>query len=532
MEEAYFDLGTHARAITTTSAEAQRWFDRGLVWAYAFNHEEAIRCFENAAAADPGCAMAHWGIAYSLGPNYNKPWEMFDDAELARSIDRAHHSVDEAKARLTGATPTERRLVTALDARYPEPATGDPSMWNAQYADAMGSVYASAPDDLDVAALYAESLMNLTPWQLWDITTGEPAAGASTVEAAAVLERALHGDAALVHPGILHMYVHLMEMSPQPERAQVIADRLRGLVPDAGHLQHMPSHLDVLCGDYRQAVAANTAAIRADQKYVARAGAMNFYTLYRCHDLHFKIYAAMFLGQQRTALDAVAGLEHAIPEELLRLPSPPMADWLEGFLAMRLHVYIRFGRWDELLAMPAPADAQLYCVTTAMLHYARGIAFSRPDRLTRRPWNATASVPPCCVSPTLVCCSTTPAGTSWPLPRPCSTVNSSTGKDSTRSLTPRCAGPSSWTTPCPTTSHGPGCSRPGMRSGRYYSNRDGRPRPKGCIARTSASIRPSPVNSSTPATSGHWSACTSAWSRYERRAKLRSSRSNSHSLPH
>ena len=376
MEEAYFDLGTHSRAITTTSTEAQRWFDRGLVWAYAFNHEEAIRCFERAAAADPGCAMAHWGIAYSLGPNYNKPWEMFDDADLERSIDRAHHAIEQAKARLTGATSTERCLVMSLGARYPQPATGDYSVWNAEYADAMRSVYASVPDDLDVAALYAESLMNLTPWQLWDIATGEPAAGASTMEAAAVLEQALDSDSALLHPGILHMYVHLMEMSPQPERAQVIADRLRGLVPDAGHLQHMPSHLDVLCGDYRQAVAANTAAIRADEKYVARAGAMNFYTLYRCHDLHFKIYAAMFLGQQRTALDAVAGLEHAIPEELLRLPSPPMADWLEGFLAMRLHVYIRFGRWDELLAMPAPADAQLYCVTTAMLHYARGIAFS------------------------------------------------------------------------------------------------------------------------------------------------------------
>ena len=532
MEEAYFDLGTHSRAITTTSAEAQRWFDRGLVWAYAFNHEEAIRCFEKAAAADPGCAMAHWGIAYSLGPNYNKPWEMFDDVELEQSIDRAHRAVEKAKACLTGATSTERRLVMALGARYPHPTTGDPSIWNAEYADAMRSVYASAPDDLDVAALYAESLMNLTPWQLWDIATGEPAAGASTVEAAAILDRALGSDAALMHPGILHMYVHLMEMSPQPERAQVIADRLRGLVPDSGHLQHMPSHLDVLCGDYRQAVAANSAAIRADEKYVARAGAMNFYTLYRCHDLHFKIYAAMLLGQQRTALDAVAGLEQAIPEELLRIPSPPMADWLEGFLAMRLHVYIRFGLWDEIVAIAAPADARLYCVTTAMLHYARGISFSATGQVDRADLErdrfraAVLRVPDTRVLFNNTCRDILAiAGAmldgeleyrkgqheiAYAALRRAVQLDDTLPYDE----------PWAWMQPA---RHALGALLLDQARG---------PRPRRCIARTLASIRPSPVNSSTPATSGPWSAFTSAWSSYEKRARLRSSRSNSHSLPH
>lgn len=170
-------------------------------------------------------------------------------------------------------------------------------------------------------------------------------------------------------------------MSPTPETALPVADRLRGLVPDAGHLQHMPTHLDVLCGDYRRVVADNSRAIVADEKFHARAGAMNFYTLYRSHDYHFKIYGAMFLGQSTTALDTAAQLEASIPEELLRVQSPPMADWLEGFLAMRVHVLIRFGRWSDILRLPMPAEPRLYCVTTAMLHYARGVALSATGRI-------------------------------------------------------------------------------------------------------------------------------------------------------
>lgn len=379
----YYDLGTHGRPVTTSSTEAQRWFDRGLVWTYAFHHEEAVSCFEAAAAADPDCAMAHWGIAYALGPNYNKPWEAFDAEELTRTVDRTHAAVERAHEKAArSATPVERALIGALRARYPQSrAVEDCSVWNAPYAESMRAVHRLAPDDLDVATLYADALMNLTPWQLWDLRTGRPAEGARTLEAKDVLERALAADGGREHPGVLHLYIHLMEMSATPQAALTVADRLRGLVPDAGHLNHMPSHLEVLCGDYRRVVSDNTAAIAADEKYRARAGAMNFYTLYRSHNYHFKIYGAMFLGQYGTAMDTVAQLEASVPEELLRVESPPMADWLEGFLAMRVHVLIRFGRWADILRLPLPADPRLYCVTTAMIHYARGVALSATGRV-------------------------------------------------------------------------------------------------------------------------------------------------------
>ncbi|MEV8553736.1 hypothetical protein AB0L04_28455 [Streptomyces glaucescens] len=378
----YYDLGTHTRPVTTTSAEAQLWFDRGLVWTYAFHHEEAVRCFEAAVAADPDCAMAHWGIAYALGPNYNKPWEFFDDGELARTVERTHAAAERANRKAAGAAPVERALIGALRARYPRsrPAE-DCSVWNTAYADSMRAAYELAPDDPDVATLYADALMNLTPWRLWDLRTGEPAEGARTRDARTVLERALGTPGGRDHPGVLHLYIHLMEMSPSPETALPVADRLRGLVPDAGHLQHMPSHIEVLCGDYRRVVSDNSAAIAADEKFHARAGAMNFYTLYRSHNYHFKIYGAMFLGRSEVALETAARLEASIPEELLRVQSPPMADWLEGFLAMRVHVLIRFGRWADILGLPLPEDRELYSVTTAMLHYARGVALAATGRV-------------------------------------------------------------------------------------------------------------------------------------------------------
>lgn len=383
MDHYDYDLGTHGRPVTTTSAEAQKWFDRGLVWTYGFHHEEAVSCFESAAAADPDCAMAHWGIAYALGPNYNKPWEFFDGEDLATTVARTHAAVELAQRKAAGATPVEQALIGALRARYPQAeAVEDCSVWNEPYADSMRTAYELAPDDLDVATLYADALMNLTPWQLWDVRTGEPADGSRTLAAKAVLERAIATEAGSRHPGLLHLYIHLMEMSSAPENALPAADRLRGLVPDAGHLQHMPTHLDVLCGDYRRVVADNGTAIAADEKFRARSGAMNFYTLYRSHNHHFRIYGAMFLGQSRTALEAAAQLEASIPEELLRVQSPPMADWLEGFLAMRVHVLIRFGRWQDILELPLPADPSLYCVTTAMIRYARGVALSATGRIT------------------------------------------------------------------------------------------------------------------------------------------------------
>jgi tetratricopeptide (TPR) repeat protein len=378
----YFDLGGYARAVSTSSAEARSWFGRGLLWTYAFHHEEAVRCFERAIAADPECALAHWGLAYALGPNYNKPWEAFDPVDLASSVSRAF-TASEAARRASGASAVERALVGALAERYPsaEPA-GDCAVWSVRYADAMRHAYRAHPDDLDVAVLFADALMNLTPWALWDQATGEPAAGAGTIEAKDALERALGREDGQRHPGVLHMYIHLMEMSPRPEDALWAGDLLRDLVPDAGHLRHMPTHLDVLCGDYRQVVSSNAAAIAADQKFVAREGVTTMYTLYRAHNYHFKIYGAMFLGRAQTALAAADQLAAAITEDLLRIPVPPMADWLEGFVPMKMHALIRFGRWQEIIDAPLPGDQDLYCVTTAMMRYAKGVACAATGQIT------------------------------------------------------------------------------------------------------------------------------------------------------
>ncbi|MGW0038726.1 hypothetical protein [Gordonia sp. NPDC003376] len=389
MDSDYFDLGGHTRTVTTSSSTAQTWFDRGLVWSYGFNHEEAVTCFTRATTADPTCALAHWGVAYALGPNYNKPWEFFDAADLGSTVDAAHRATVRAGELAAMASPVEQALIEALGHRYPaavpdgpagDPATG--SIWNHRYADAMRSVYQRFPDDLDVATLFADALMNLTPWALWDVRTGDPAPGSHAQEAQQVLDRALADPGGDSHPGLLHMYIHLVEMSASPESGLAHADRLRDLVPDAGHLQHMPTHLDVLCGDYRRVITSNERAIAADEKYLAHAGAMNFYTLYRAHDHHFAAYGAMFAGNSRAALDAVARLEASIPEDLLRVETPPMADWLEGFLSIRVHVYIRFGMWQNLFEMELPSDPVLYCTTTAMIHYGKAIAYAVSGRIT------------------------------------------------------------------------------------------------------------------------------------------------------
>ncbi len=381
----YYDLGGYGRPISTSSAEAQLWFDRGLNWCYGYNHEEAIRCFQRAVGLDPDCVMAHWGVAYAAGCNYNKPWEAFLPEERRGALAQAHEAAGRALdiARRGGATasPVEAALAEAITRRYPAPESGDGApfqAWNDDYAAAMRSVYSTFPDDPDVAALFAEALINRTPWQLWDLATGEPKEGADTLEAQGVLERAIAEREAAglaAHPGLLHVYLHTMEMSPHPEVALRAADGLRDLVPDAGHLRHMASHIDVLCGLYHDSLVANEKAILADDEYFARSGD-GFYTLYRCHNIHFKIYSAMFLGQLGPALEGARQLEAAVPEELLRVEMPPMADWLEGFLSMGVHALIRFGRWHDVLAVPLPEDQDLYCVTTAMTHYARGVALA------------------------------------------------------------------------------------------------------------------------------------------------------------
>jgi tetratricopeptide (TPR) repeat protein len=377
-----FVVGDYRRSGSGNSAEAQRWFDRGLVWSYAFNHEEAIVCFGRAVAADPRFVLAHWGVAYASGPNYNKQWEAFDERDLHESLHRARDATVRAADLARDGSQLERDLIRALCARYPSALPDDDlQRWNIAYANAMGDVYRAHTHDLDVAALYADALMNVTPWSLWDLSSGEPAEGARTLDAQAVLEAAMRQPGGMAHPGILHFYLHLIEMSPHPEKALSAAEALRQLVPDAGHLIHMPTHIDVLVGDYERVIADNERAIAADDRYLAAAGPLNFYSLYRAHDHHFRIYGAMFAGRRATALEAAADLEATLPEELLRVEVPPMADWLESFVPMSLHVLVRFGMWEEIIDWPLPADPVLYSVTTALTHYARGVAMAATSRV-------------------------------------------------------------------------------------------------------------------------------------------------------
>ncbi|MEO1090433.1 MAG: tetratricopeptide repeat protein [Pseudomonadota bacterium] len=368
-----YDLGDYGRTVTTASLEAQRLFDKGLVWMFGYNHEAAIICFERALEHDPGCAMARWGIAYAIGPNYNKPWVSFEPDEKPAALTRARAALA-AVDDVAGLAPVERALLDALAHRYPDgPIAEDFGPCHDAFAAAMRDVHARFPADLDVAMVFAEALMNRTPWQLWDLPTGEPAAGADTLEARAVLEAAFATlPGAWDHPGLLHMYIHLMEMSPHPEVALLHGDRLHALVPDAGHLIHMATHIDVLCGDYQNVIARNSQGVIADRKFLEREGPDHFYSLYRCHNYHFKIYGAMFLGQPQPAMEAAEELIATLPETILR----PLADWFEGFVPMKQHVLVRFGMWEAILAQDLPGDEDLYAVTTAMLRYARCVALS------------------------------------------------------------------------------------------------------------------------------------------------------------
>lgn len=374
-EEAYYDLGTHSWPVSTDSAEAQRWFDRGLMWMYAFNHEEAGLCFSRAAKADPGCAMAHWGVAYVLGPNYNKPWGKFDRVDLASSLEAAVQATARAQAVAGAATPLEQALVMALSARYPSTEVPDDfTQWNIDYTAAMREVYEEFGESAEVATLFVDAAININPRQFWEDPATQPAGSVEGIELQRVLERALGTSGGFMHPGTLHLYTHVLERSPYPERGLAVADRLRGLVPAAGHLHHMPSHLDTLAGDYASVVASNSAAVEADREYVRREGGMSFYTLYRLHNLHFKIYGSMMSAREGLALEAADEMIAALPAELLSVPTPPMADWAEGSVSMRIHVLIRFGRWREILGTELPEDRELFCVTTAMTLYAQTLA--------------------------------------------------------------------------------------------------------------------------------------------------------------
>ncbi|KAL2110414.1 hypothetical protein VUR80DRAFT_1174 [Thermomyces stellatus] len=383
--EPYYSLGDHTWRITTGSPDAQAWFDRGLIWAYSFNHDEAAACFGQVVKHDPACAMGYWGAAFAHGPNYNKPWKAFDPKDLEVSVRRTHELALLARRHAESATPLERALVDAIQCRFPSaepPESFDES--TAAYAGAMRRVYQQfGSDHLDIVTLAADALMNTTPWKLFEARTGNPNLSSPVREVKAMLERGLTLPGAKRHPGLLHMYIHLMEMSRTPEVALKVADCLRDLVPDGGHMQHMPSHIDVLIGDYRRAIDANMKASLADDRYFAREPPRVFYSFYRLHNLHSLIYAAMLAGQARAALDATRRMEAAITEDLLRVESPPMADWIEFFLGVRVHVLVRFGMWDDLRRLGIPRNRDLYCVTTASRHYGRAIAFAVGGDLAR-----------------------------------------------------------------------------------------------------------------------------------------------------
>jgi tetratricopeptide (TPR) repeat protein len=377
--EEYYDLGSFGHVITTTSKDAQVWFNRGLTWVYSFNHVEGAYCFEQAIAHDPACAMAYWGLAYAIGPNYNKPWEKFDLGDLHSSVKRGYIASREAKKHAINATPFEQALAEAIQFRFltDQPAKDYPAL-NRGYAEAMKVAYDKFGRDLDMATLYADALMNMTPWALWDLFTGAPNPKAPTMEVKTVLERALAQieDGANRNPGLLHLYIHFVEMSPNPELGINAADHLRDLIPDAGHVVHMPAHLDILIGDWRRSIASNYKATVADDKYFKKVGAHNFYSFYRLHNYHSLVYAAMQAGQSRVALESVTRMESTVPEDVLRMPSPPMADWLEQFMSIRVHVLVRFGMWEELKQMELPHDKVLYSGTTTAIHYGKGIAFA------------------------------------------------------------------------------------------------------------------------------------------------------------
>ena len=378
-----FDLGTHSKVISTNSTEARRWFNHGLNWCYCFNQEEGVSCFKKALEFDSSCVMAHWGVAYAAGPFYNYAWCDFCDHEAKQTTRFCYDHIQLGKSFAASATNLENHLIDALAQRFQKPqpvAQQEYDQWDDAYANAMREVYRSFPDDHDVMALFAEALMCRTPWKLWDIKRGVPPDGADTYEALEVIEKSIAINEAAgepPHPAILHLHIHCTEMSDIPEQAMHSANLLTGLCPDAGHMNHMPGHTYVLCGEYDRARIVSEVSIAADDKYLDYAGPYNFYTTARCHDLHLMMYTCMFLGQFQPAIDAANKMCKTLSEDLLcNTDRPQVLHTMEGYYSMKMHVLVRFGRWQEIIDTPLPADARLYCVSTAMHHYAKGVAYA------------------------------------------------------------------------------------------------------------------------------------------------------------
>jgi tetratricopeptide (TPR) repeat protein len=366
----YDNLGDHHRAVTINVPEAQRWFDQGLRLTYAFNHEEAGRSFEAAAARDPNCAACWWGAALVLGPNYNQP------AGAERSK-KAMGFLAKAKAASEGSpatTPVERALVAALSKRYadPPPAAGDDKAQSAldeAYANAMRDVAKQYPADDDVQVLFAESMMDLRPWRLWE-PDGKPAPG--TDEITSTLERVL--ARAPQHPGANHYYIHAIEGSPHPERALASADRIGAMMPGAGHLVHMPSHVYERVGRYNDAAEANRRAIEADKKYTGTIGDPGYYAMYVAHNFQFLWASALMAGRGDESVSAARGMLKVVPAEMWK--QMPEVSFSIAAPALSL---VRFGRWKEVLDEPSP-PAELP-MPTILHHYARARALAALGKL-------------------------------------------------------------------------------------------------------------------------------------------------------
>jgi len=355
----YEGFGDYSKTITTDSREAQEWFDQGLQLMYGFNHDEAIRSFEMAAEVDPSAAMAWWGVAYCQGININDPEMTEERSRLARE------ATDKAIAAIDTETAVERALVEALSARYEWPVRDGRAGLDQAYADAMEGVYGRFSDDVDVGALYAESLMNLQPWDYWE-TDGSPKGRIE--EVVEVIEGVMARDPE--HPGALHFYIHAVEASKDPDRAVAAAEELTDLVPGSGHLVHMPSHIFIRVGRYADAAASNTDAIEADRAYFADAPDPGIYAMYYAHNQHFLAFASMMSGDYGTAIGAARDLEDEMPEGPLR----EFAGLIEGIMPSSLHVMIRFGKWEEILEEPDYADYRL--MSRATWAYARSVACS------------------------------------------------------------------------------------------------------------------------------------------------------------
>jgi tetratricopeptide (TPR) repeat protein len=357
----YTGLGEHTRSVATSSPEAQKYFDQGLAFMYGYNHDEAIRAFRRAAELDPHCAMAHWGASLSMGKNYNYPHFPPDKAKAAWK------SLQLAQATSKNESEANRALIQALAARYADPLPKDTRPLEEAYAKAMKAASEKFRNDADIGALYAESLMNLRPWDLWTVD-GKPQP--ETAEILKALETVL--GFAPNHPLANHLYIHACEASPHPEKADAAADRLRAMQPALGHMVHMPSHIDVRRGRWQAAIEANDKAIVADRNYAKTVPEQGFYRMYMAHNHYMLVFAAMNQGESKRALKVVRDMLADVPTDWVARPEN--AAVADGFVAAPLEVMKRFGMWNEILQEPEPPE--IFPIARAMRHQIRAVAYA------------------------------------------------------------------------------------------------------------------------------------------------------------